>query len=60
MDSFKDFSCLFTAASLANISQKLLPDHSFHIYNRAINGGKTFFKEKDYIDFLHKPVPVNI
>ena len=41
-------------ASLADISQKLLPNHFFHIFNRGINGQKIFYTEENYAYFLKK------
>ena len=37
-----------------NKLQKLLPEHTFHIYNRGINGQLVFFQEKNYPFFLKK------
>lgn len=41
-------------ANLADISQKLLPNHYFHLFNRGINGQKIFFNEGNYTYFLKK------
>ncbi len=41
-------------ASLADISQKLLPNHFFHLFNRGINGQKIFVTEENYNYFLKK------
>ena len=41
-------------ATKQDISQNLLPEHFFHIYNRGINGQVIFFTEENYRYFLQK------
>jgi REP element-mobilizing transposase RayT len=41
-------------ATQSEISDPLLPDYFYHIYNRGSNGQKIFFQEKNYLFFLKR------